>query len=227
MKKITIQLDDGEFVHDRIYSGDDDRASLMAISRDTGIQYDLLFEEEATDLDTITERRLRCANMCGGGNMVVIVQGTGALHPIVTDDDDEITVSVGQNHPRMRAGILASSIWQKNNDLTSIAGNALFNALKLPNLAEINDQTTTGADFASGDKTFRSARTGGRVGLIDRDKIGRFDAWDVIGAGGRGTLGGGTPESRRARAEDICAVFATVDQTVAAPGRLLVISQVQ
>ncbi len=227
VKKITIQLDDGEFVHDRIYSGDDDRASLMAISQDTGIQYDLLFEEEATDLDTITERRLRCANMCGGGNMVVIVQGTGALHPIVTDDDDEITVSVGQNHPRMRAGILASSIWQKNNDLTSIAGNALFNALKLPNLAEINDQTTTGADFASGDKTFRSARTGGRVGLIDRDKIGRFDAWDVIGAGGRGTLGGGTPESRRARAEDICAVFATVDQTVAAPGRLLVISQVQ
>ena len=78
-------------------------------------------------------------NVAGGGNLVLIDEGTGGIHPVVLDQDSVIT-------NRLSAGIMASTLLQADNvDQAGLTGGEFFDYMKTHDaLLEINRVNTFG-----------------------------------------------------------------------------------
>lgn len=219
--EINFDFKDGHFNHDRIYDGDDARASLLAIGEVPSMN--ITFEELSPDIDG---QRLSNFDISGGGNIVQITAGSGgangspgAIRPIVRIDDNVIAIPVTGSDPvdsqRMVAGIQASRFLLPNLNVTAASGNAFFIAIKTQEGTAASTTATGLANAAPAGENFRDARTQGRLGHIDRDAIGRDDLSDIIDEDG------GSPENRRSRAYEISALYVFLDPDEDPPAPVL------
>ncbi|HRN78083.1 MAG TPA: hypothetical protein PLU71_02505 [Candidatus Dependentiae bacterium] len=192
VESVTINVLAGLFAHDRIYSGDDVEAALMAIGDDSNTVFSFLYGSA----DTEQEFRALNEAVHGGGNIVRITPGV-PVNPVVLDTDN--------TSGRVRTGILASRpLLADTPEAVSVSGDDLFSAIKTLDMQAVN-RSTDKANFAIGVQAFRDGHTGIRTGYILGDIIVRFDAFDFFGPG--------TQESKRQRAIDLGAGYIRVANT--------------
>lgn len=199
--EITFRFLNGRFEHDRIFSGDDVNASLVAIGNNTGIQFNLDFQLPDENVNP-TLQRVSDFNVAGGGNMVLVEQGTGGIHPIVLDQDGFIT-------DRLNAGIMASTLLQVANvDTNGLSGAQFFDYMKTHDaLLEFARQNTFGrANVASQGDSFRPEFDGARLDTVSNGIIIRGALYDLFGPG--------TEESKRRNAVDMAAAFINIDPSL-------------
>lgn len=128
VSSIEFDFFNGEWAHNRIFSGDNINASLVAIGE--GPIYTATFGAEIGALFDITNND---TNINGGGNLVYITAGTagndGAIAPIVRDQDDFVTVdtTTGETSDRLRVSIMSSLIMRQHEiNLINVSGLDLF-----------------------------------------------------------------------------------------------------
>jgi hypothetical protein len=198
VNSITLNFLAGRFEDDRIFSGDNPSASLLALSGDTGISYSML-------LSTASNTPF---NFAGGGNMALIYPGTGGLHPVVLDQDGQVEVSPGLFSPRLWVSVLASTLLQNNEELsqTNLTGLEFFDLLKTHDaILESERPNTFGRANAGtlGDVS-RPAVNTLLLGTVSQNEIIRDVADNIIGAG--------TENEKRQVADGVAAVFVNIDQ---------------
>jgi hypothetical protein len=232
VNRVKIRIDNGVWRHDRVFSGDNPKASLLAIGKfdPSGPGY-ILEIEDRVDAD---DERIIIGSILGGGNMAIISQATGsggsepgALAPIIGDINNEVTdVQNGTTliAPRMRVGILGSRVMLRNILPTAITPDQLFDFLRAKDHVFGDDHAITGnigLDPSVGkgvaafrvDEVFRQTRSGIQIGWIYADRIGRSESFDIAD-----NLGG-SQQDRRIRAAEIGAVGIHVNHNFPAPGR--------
>lgn len=222
---ITFDFRDGTFFADRIFSSDDPRAQAIVIG--DAEEFNLIFAD-----DPLSGVRDRNFEIHGGANLYLILPGEGfndgAMALINRLDDDVIEAPVTGGDPvtvtRMRVGILASTALLDNITVTGLTPTEFFETIKVAE-GTVGQTRDTGLAVAAPIELREFRSTTGRVGFIDRDRIGRFNFSDVIDFNANG--GGATSEDRRLRAFDIGAVAVQVDTSVAPPGPPLFITQLQ
>jgi len=205
---ITFDFRNGRLQHDRIFTGDDHRASLLAISNDSNVTYNLLFEQQNENVDPTLVRESNF-NIAGGGNLVLVEQGVGAIHPVVLNDDGQVEVASGVFSTRLQSSILASTLLQAANvDQKGLSGLALFEAFKTHDaVLDTNRDNAFGrANAAVTGENFRSTFTDIRINTVINGGIVRGDAFDIIGAG--------TDASKRQTAVEAAAVFVNIDPAI-------------
>jgi hypothetical protein len=198
VEKITLNLFNGRFEHDRIFSGDDTNASLVAISGDAGVEFDLNFEFPDENIDPTLERTSEY-NMAGGGNIVLVQAGTGGIHPVVLDQDGVIT-------NRLSASIMASTLLQTDNvDVAGLSGAAFFDYFKTHDATLAQDRINAlgRANAASQGDSFRPEFDGALLDTVISGIIVRGALYDLFGPG--------EEESKRRNAIDTAAVFVNID----------------
>src|SRR5205814_1815635 len=84
--EITFNFFSGLFQHDRIFSGDDVNASLIAVGDNTGTTFNINFAVQNANIDPILSRESDF-NVAGGGNVVLVEEGDGGIHPVVLDQN--------------------------------------------------------------------------------------------------------------------------------------------
>lgn len=109
--EVSLILPNGTFTHDRIYTGSDLRASLMAFSQGTSAApavYNFVVVQDEDE----AEANISTTTIRGGGN-IILVEATGGVNisPNVTDVNGEITAG------RLNVGILASLPLMPQEDL--------------------------------------------------------------------------------------------------------------
>lgn len=180
---IVIRLVDGTFDHSRIYPTNDLKSSILAINPDIN----MTFEKDIAN----TELEIR-----GGGNMVLIQPGTGALSPIVED----VSGPIG---PRLTTALFASEPLQDLNTVDTGSGADVFNDIRT---YDISDVVRVNA--------FGRANAGS---VNDLNESVRLDAILDTNANGNGTIvrtevteiisDFGTAQERRTAAIDLGGVF--------------------
>ena len=166
---VNINVNNGKFIHDRIFSGDNASASLFAIgpSRGAGATYTFDFKGVVDAVSTnISQSTIR-----GGGNFVNVTPDSGAINPTVLDDDGVIT-------SRLSVGILASKPVLLADTFTSGSASDLFNFWKTKDID---------AGLASDDRANAAAsnnRNEVLVGYVDGTNIGRQAITNIVGNGG-------------------------------------------
>jgi len=201
VEKITFNFLNGRFEHDRIFSGDDTNASLIAVGNNTGMEFDLTFQLPDENIDPTLERTSDF-NVSGGGNIVLVETGTTGIHPIVLDQDGVITA-------RLSASIMASTLLQTDNvDTEGLTGAAFFDYFKTHDaLLEMDRDNTIGrANAASHGDSFRPEFDGARLGAVINGVIVRGALYDLFGPG--------EEDSKRRNAIDTAAVFVNIDPTL-------------
>ena len=198
VEKITFHFFNGIFQHDRIFSGDDTNASLVAISGEGDVEFDLDFQIPDENISP-TLQRGSDFNVAGGGNIVLIRPGSGGVHPIVLDQDGDIT-------NRLSASIMASTLLQQPNvDVEGLTGAEFFDYMKTHDaLVEFDRVNTFGrANAASQGDSFRPEFDGARIDAVISGIIIRGALYDLFGEG--------QEESKRRNAIDTAAVFVNID----------------
>lgn len=186
---ITFNWNDGQFKHDRIFSGDNTGASLMAIN--SAAEFNLNIETAGDEADDVGELRVSNFNAAGGGNIVEINPGAGSLHPIVRTDDDEVFVGIdddgtGLFHSRMRVGIMASTLLQDLLENESeLTGDQFFDDIKTHDavIEFVRPNTISRANAAALGESFRGPREL-RIGTVANGDIVRITDDDVLGSAG-------------------------------------------
>lgn len=219
---ISIDVQKGLFSHAQIYSGDDQRASLLAIGQhkafpDSETRFNLFYPAGAA--------RSAQANIHGGGNMVLITGGLGAFHPIVLDQDGTIDVSNDQRpqgiHTHMKVGVLASRVLLSNEPVGNVRALAFFQAIKLLEAVSDVNSRDSGLAVAAIDEVESSGlETRLRVVAIDRGTINRTQVTTIFAANG------GTEESNLKQAADIGAVDITFTADEPAPSSVTAVNQI-
>jgi len=181
--EITINLVDGTFDHSRIYPTNDVKSSILAINPDIN----MTFQKDVTN----PELEIR-----GGGNMVLIEPGTGALSPIV----EGVSGPIG---PRLTAELFASEPLQDLNTIDTGSGAQVFNDIR----------TYDVSNFVRVD-AFGRANAGS---VNDLNESVRLDAILNTDVNGNGTIvrtevvniisDFGTAQERRTAAIDLGGVF--------------------
>lgn len=197
---ITLKLFNGRIEHDRIFSGDDTNASLVAISGSTGVMFDLDFELPDENVDPVLERESNF-NIAGGGNIVLVQPGeVGGIQPIVLDVAGDLSA-------RLSAGIMASTLLQPDNvDVAGLTGAEFFDYMTTQNASDATttrDNTFGMANAAAQGDSFRPESENIRIDTVNGDSIIRGKAFDIIGAG--------QEDSKNQAAIDAAAVFANID----------------
>jgi len=194
---ITFEFFGGRFEHDRIASGDDTNASLLAVSGAEGVSFILDFEIPNENMNPVLIRASNF-NIAGGGNIVLINPGDGGVQPVVRDQDGVIT-------PRLSAGIMASSLLQAGNvDVSDLSGAQFFDYIKTHDaVTEATRPNTIGrANAASEGSSFRPEFVNILVDTVSNGIIVRGPVFDIIGAGQN--------DSKRRNAIDTAAVFVNI-----------------
>jgi len=200
VSSITFNFLAGRFEHDRIFPGNDPRASLLALSADESIAYNMILDSDATQSDF---------NIAGGGNLALVYPGEGGLHPIVLEDDNQIEVAPGIFHPRLRVGILASSLLQNNpTEQSGLTGLEFFEVLKTHDaVLEPERPNTFGrANASTLGEASNPDLTSIRIDTVSQDVIIRGDVTNIIGPSGT------TEVEDRQVADEMGAVFVNIDQ---------------
>jgi len=170
---INLNIPNGTFKHERIFSGDDPRASLLAFADDPTTQYTLVTTPIVVDpynpnepLNTID---ISATTILGGGNMALIAPGSGAIYPIVRCYD-------GVMWDRLTVSLLASSpIFQAGPEFPGGTGADLFEYLRTPEIPTLfaTDGTPIASVVGDGDTAESDLHNNIRVGYIDNCLIGR------------------------------------------------------
>jgi hypothetical protein len=209
--EITFNFFNGQFQHDRIFSGDDVNASLVAIGNTEDMRLNLNFEFPDENDNPITERSSDF-NVAGGGNIVLVEEGNGGIHPVVLGQDGFIT-------DRLSVGIMASTLLQPiNDDQSGLTGAEFFEYIKTHDAALDQDRINTlgRANVASQGDSFRPEFDGARIDAVIEGVIVRGVLYDLFGPG--------TEESKRRNAIDVGAVFVDIDPTL---GEILTASNIE
>lgn len=191
VNSITLNFQQGQFTHDREFSGDDPESSLMAISNATGVEYSLLFNQA----------NLSAFDLAGGGNIALINSGNGAIAPIVRDQNGVIT-------DRLTVGILASTpLLASQNDLVDVNGLTFFDAIATNDalLATTIPNAQGRANAAPVEQGVAILPNQIRVDAVINGEIVRFTTSNVLGIG--------TQDSILQSAIEIGAVFINIDPT--------------
>lgn len=207
VNSIAINVVDGTFRHDRIFTGSSPLASLVALgqSGDTSPTFSLLLEPTPDEFQS----RLSDANMQGGGNIALVTSSglagnAGAIAPIVGDQNDFIDLGGGfGNNPRLRVGILNSAEMLPDPTPQSVSPAIMFEYLIVKDFLDVNTTPVEGlgrATAAPEVPSFDEVRSPLRVGWVFADVIGRDDLYDLADALG------GTMDDRRQRATDVGSV---------------------
>jgi hypothetical protein len=211
LNSITFNFFNGLFQHDRIFRGDDIRASLVAVSNSGGSSFNINFEFPDENVDPTAERTSDF-NVSGGGNFVLVEPGGGGIHPIVLDQDGVLS-------NRLNASIMASTLLQTDNvDQAGLTGAQFFDYMKTHDaLLEINRVNTFGrANVASQGDSFRPDFDGARLDAVIEGNIVRGALYDLFGPG--------TEDSKRRDAVDTAAVFVDIDPAL---GEILTATNIQ
>ncbi len=204
---IKFNFFDGRFAHDRIFDTDSTQGSIMAIN--SAAEFTVDFEEIGDDIDDVSEQRTSNFNVAGGGNLVVVTPGSGSVHPIVRDDDNEVVVNptTGDIDPRRRVSIFASSLLQDlDEDETGIDGNEFFDEFKTADAVLGGRTNSIGrANVAQAGENFRESRLQLRLVAVSNGTIVRTSISDII------SVPGGTPSDNRNKASDLGAVFININ----------------
>ncbi len=197
VEKITFNFLNGEFQHDRIFSGDDTNASLVAVGNNTGMEFDLTFQLPDENISP-TLQRSSDYNIAGGGNIVLIQPGSTGVHPIVLDQDGVIT-------NRLSASIMASTLLQQPNEsVEGLTGADFFEYFKTHDaiLAQNRINAIGRANAASQGDSFRPEFDGARLDAVINGIIVRGALYDLFGEG--------QEDSKRRNAIDSAAVFVNI-----------------
>jgi len=173
-------------------------ASLVAIGNNADMTFNLNFEIPDENVSPVRQRTSDF-NVAGGANIVLIEEGTGGVHPVVLDQDGEIT-------DRLSAGIMASTLLQVPNvDIEGMTGAEFFDYMKTHDaLLESGRTNTIGrANVASQGDSFRPDFDGARIDAVIDGNIVRGALYDLFGPG--------QEESKRRNAIDTAAVFINID----------------
>ena len=201
--KITLRMFNGRFEHDRIFSGDDTNASLVAISGAEGVTFDLDFELDDENVNPILRRESNF-NIAGGGNIVLVNSGeVGGIQPIVLDQAGELS-------ERLSAGVMASTLLQPDNaGVEGLTGAEFFDYISTQDAADATttrDNTFGRANAAAQGDSFKFATENIRIDTLVGDTIVRGKAFDIIGAG--------QEDAKNQAAIEDAAVFANIDPTM-------------
>jgi len=165
---IVIDVENGVFVHDRIFDTDSANSSILAIgqSPDDAARFSLLFTSTGPGA------------VCGGGN-VVLQPNTcvGPQHPIVRADNDVNSDSC------LRVGILASTPMLPFNGIVDVDAVTFFEDIIAQNILAIGRSQSLAAVATQALQCPRARQTV-RGGFIFRDQIVRLDVTDILGACG-------------------------------------------
>ncbi len=201
VETITFNFLAGRFEHDRVFSGDEINASLIAINADQ-ISFNLNFGANAGDNDDPNLERQDTFNLAGGGNIVLIQPTVGGLQPIVLTQDGEITSNLS-------ASIIASTELQPDNvDVSGLTAVEFFEYIKTQDASVIvpRDNTYGRANAASQGDSFRPQFQNIRIDTVSQGVIIRTPAYNIIGLG--------EENSKRDNAIDTGAVFVNIDQSL-------------
>ncbi len=198
VEDITFRLFNGRFEHDRIFSGDDTNASLLAVSSAATFELDFEFPDENIDPALMRESDF---NIAGGGNIVLVRPGqVGGIQPIVLDFAGELSA-------RLDAGIMASTLLQPDNvDVADLTGTEFFDYISTQDASDATttrDNTFGRANAATQGDSFRPESDNIRVDTVSGDSIIRIKTFDIIGVGQQ--------TSKTLAAIDAAAVFADID----------------
>ena len=208
----TLNLLNGRFQHDRIFSGDDVNASLLAVSGAEGVTFDLNFELEDENVDPVLGRESNFV-MAGGGNIVLVQPGVGGVQPIVLDVAGELS-------ERLTAGIMASTLLQPaNEDVEGLTGTQFFDYISTQDATDaMSDRNNTfgRANAASQGDSIRFTTRNIRIDTVNGDSIIRGKAFDIIGSG--------QEDAKNQAAIEAAAVFANIDPIT---NEIITISNIQ
>lgn len=199
VSEITFNFFNGRFEHDRIFAGNTPNASLVAIGDNTGIEFNLNFETPDDNVDPVLVRESNF-NLAGGGNLVLILPGTGGLQPIVLGQDGLSA------QPRLSASIMASTLLEIDNvDKAGLNGPAAFAFFKTRDaVLNVTEDNAFGlANAASSGDSFRPDFSPILVGAVINGLLVRGFVYDIIGIG--------ESVSKNQTAIDNAAVFANID----------------
>lgn len=190
---IEFNLTDGDFGHERIFTGDDPRASLMMLGTGTA-------SEGEPAIEYLFSGNISDVTIRGGGNLALLLPGVGAVHPIVRNVADTLVEHVSVN-PRLYANIFGSKPLIGQRPPSTVAPNAqgVFDYMRTKNIrvavlpVEVKDVTTTPYDRSNAAQA--DNRTKFRVGFVDANDdaaatiddaglIGRFEMQGITGDGG-------------------------------------------
>jgi hypothetical protein len=198
LDSITFNFFAGRFEHDRIFSGDDTRASLVAVSDSGGSSFNINFAVEDQNINPILERSTEF-DFAGGGNFVLVEPGGGGIHPIVLDQNGVLS-------DRLTAGIIASTLLQAENvDQAGLTGAGFFAFMRTYDAALDQDRINTlgRANAASAGDSFRPTYNAALLGAVINGQIVRAPLYDLIGVGQQ--------NAKRRSAIDAAAVFINID----------------
>jgi hypothetical protein len=200
VNNITFNFLRGRFEHDRIFSGDEVDASLIAINADP-ITFNLNFVASG-DNDDPTLERTNPFNLAGGGNVVLIQPVAGGLQPMVLATPGVIT-------PNLSVAIMASTLLETANvDIAGLTSSAFFDYIRTYDASVIiaRDNTYGRANAASQGDSFRPGFQNIRVDTVSLGTILRTPVYNIIGTG--------TQDAKRSQAIDTAAVFVNIDQSL-------------
>ncbi len=198
VSNITFNFLNGRFEHDRIFSGDNVNASLVAVGNNEGMTFDLNFEVDGENVD-VTLERTSDFNVAGGGNMVLVSEGVGGIHPVVLDQNGVIT-------DRLSAGVMASTLLEPDNvDVTGLTAAEFFDYFTTHDALLSQDRINTlgRANAASQGDSFRPGFDGARIDTVINGNIVRGPLYQLLGSGDQ--------NSQRQDAIDVAAVFVNID----------------
>lgn len=172
---ITINVADGIFTHNQIYTGSDSNASLLAIGparhsfNQPTVDYFVSFDAVGSDAESVVR---------GGGNFVLILPAAGnvdsPINPTVTTIDGVIS-------SRLSASILASKPYFRSSTLFIGDAAGLFTFWKTPDILGDANKLPSRADAGPAE------RNQVILGYIDQSTIGRTPWAFIVGDEGRTT----------------------------------------
>lgn len=196
--EITFNFISGRFEHDRIFSGDDVNASLVAVGDNPGMTFNINFETPDANVDPSLEMTSDF-NVAGGGNMVLVEPGTGGIHPVVLDQNGMIT-------DRLTVGIMASTLLQPDNvDQEGLTPVEFFDFMTTHDALLDQDRVNTlgRANAASQGDSFRPEFDGALIDTVINGNIVRGPLFQL--------LGDGQEDSKRREAIDTAAVAVNIN----------------
>ena len=197
---ITFNFLSGRFEHDRIFSGDEVDASLLAVSG-APITFNFDFGLADDNDDPILERG-NPFNLAGGGNVVLIQPVTGGLQPVVLTTPGVIT-------PDLSVAIMASSLLQPANvDIAGLTSLEFFEYIQTYDASVIiaRDNTYGRGNAATEGDSFRPGYQNIRVDTVSLGTILRTPVYNILGIG--------PEDAKRSQAIDTAAVFVNIDQAL-------------
>lgn len=161
VNSIAIDVQEGLFAHDRIFSSDSANSSLLGIGESLGSPvFTLSYEENGL--------------IHGGGNLVLFTADCqGPQHPIVRTDDD-FTDSC------LRVGILASKPLLSPVGPSEVEAVEFFESIKTLDIQD-EDRSQSLSNVASPAAQCLRANKVARAGFILNDEIIRMDITDIAG----------------------------------------------